>query len=133
MEKKHINPDALMAPRGYTHVVSVDAPGRIIYISGQVAFGKDGKLVGAGDLAAQTRQVVANLRAALEAAGATPADIVKLNTYIVNYKPADYPGFAAARNELAAGGNPPASTMVGVSALALDGLLIEMEAIAIVK
>jgi enamine deaminase RidA (YjgF/YER057c/UK114 family) len=132
MEKKFINPDALMKPRGYTHVVTVEAPGKIVFISGQVAYNKEGMLVGAGDLAAQTTQAVENLKTALAAVGGTPADIVKLNTYIVNYKPADYPAFSAARNALAAGGNPPASTLIGVAALAVEGLLVEMEAIAIV-
>jgi enamine deaminase RidA (YjgF/YER057c/UK114 family) len=133
MEKKHINPDTLTKPRGFTQVVSVESPGRIVFISGQVAFNKEGKLVGAGDVGAQAKQCVENLKAALQAAGASPADIVKLNSYIVNYKSSDYAAFSAARNELAAGGNPPASTMVGVAALAVEGLLVEMEAIAIVK
>jgi enamine deaminase RidA (YjgF/YER057c/UK114 family) len=133
MEKKFINPDTMSAPRGYTHVVTVENPGKMIFVSGQVAVDKEGKLVGAGDLGAQTRQAAANLKAALEAAGATTTDIVKLNSYIVNYKPSDYAAFREARASLAAGGNPPASTLIGVAALAVDGLLVELEAIAVVK
>jgi enamine deaminase RidA (YjgF/YER057c/UK114 family) len=133
MEKKFINPDTMSAPRGYTHVVSVEDPGKMIFVSGQVAVDKEGKLVGAGDLGAQTRQAAANLKAALEAAGATTTDIVKLNSYIVNYKPSDYAAFREARAALAAGGNPPASTLIGVAALAVEGLLVELEAIAMVK
>ncbi|HUY27636.1 MAG TPA: RidA family protein [Candidatus Binataceae bacterium] len=132
METKHINPDTLLQPRGYTHVVTVSAPGRIIFVSGQVAVDKDGKLVGPGDLKAQVRQAAANLKLALAAAGAAPADIVKTNTYIVNYKPSDYPAMREARATLFGDTpNPPASTMVGVTALAVEGLMVEMEAIAI--
>jgi enamine deaminase RidA (YjgF/YER057c/UK114 family) len=133
MVKKYLNPDTLMKPRGYTHVVAVEGDAKIIFISGQVAIDKEGKLVGAGDLGAQVRQVVSNLKAALAAAGATPKDIVKTNTYIVNYKASDYAAMRDARAELFADGEPPASTLVGVSALAVDGLMVEMEAIAAVK
>jgi enamine deaminase RidA (YjgF/YER057c/UK114 family) len=134
METKHLNPETLLQPRGYTHVVTVSAPGRIIFVSGQVAIDKDGKLVGPGDLKAQVRQAAANLKLALEAAGATPADIVKTNTYIVNYKQSDYSAMREARAALfPEGANAPASTMVGVTALAVEGLMVEMEAIAITR
>lgn len=133
MEKKYINPDTLLAPRGYTHIVTIAGPAKLLFISGQVAIDKDGKLVGAGDLKTQIRQAAANLKAALAAAGATAADIVKTNTYIVNYKQSDYSALREARAELFPDGEPPASTMVGVTSLAVDGLLVEMEAIAAVK
>ncbi|HVA77005.1 MAG TPA: RidA family protein [Candidatus Binataceae bacterium] len=134
METKHINPESLLQPRGYTHVVTVSAPGRIIFVSGQVAVDKDGKLVGPGDLKAQVRQAAANLKLALEAAGATTADIVKTNTYIVNYKQSDYAAMREARAALfPEGSNSPASTLVGVTSLAVEGLMVEMEAIAIVR
>ncbi len=134
MEKKFINPDTLLPPRGYTHVVSVEGAGKMIFIAGQVAVDKDGKLVGAGDLPAQARQAAANVKAALAGAGATPADIVKMNAYIVNYKQSDYAAMREARAVLFPdGANPPASTLVGVTALAVDGLMIEIEAIAMVK
>ena len=83
MEKKYINPDTLLAPRGYTHIVTIAGPAKLIFISGQVAVDKEGKLVGPGDLKTQIRQAANNLKAALAAAGATAADIVKTNTYIV--------------------------------------------------
>jgi enamine deaminase RidA (YjgF/YER057c/UK114 family) len=133
MEKKYLNPDTLMKPRGYTHVVTITGPAKMIFISGQVAIDKEGKLVGPGDLKSQIRQASANLKAALEAAGATPADIVKTNTYIVNYKQSDYSAMREARGELFPDGEPPASTLVGVTSLAVDGLMVEMEAIAAVK
>ena len=133
MEKKYINPDTLMTPRGFTQVVTIAGPAKLVFISGQVAIDKEGKVVGPGDLKAQIRQAARNLKSALTAAGATAADIVKTNTYIVNYKQSDYSAMREARAELFPEGEPPASTMVGVTSLAVDGLLVEMEAIAAVK
>jgi enamine deaminase RidA (YjgF/YER057c/UK114 family) len=133
MERKYLNPPTLLQPRGYTHVVTVEGGGKMVFISGQVAVDKDGKLIGPGDLKTQIRQAGSNLKLALEAAGATPADIVKTNTYIVNYKQADYSALREARAELFPSGEPPASTLVGVTSLAVDGLMVEMEAIAVVK
>lgn len=133
MDKKYINPDTLLKPRGYTHIVTISGPAKMIFISGQVAVDKEGKLVGPGDLKAQIRQAATNLKAALAAAGATSADIIKTNTYIVNYKQSDYSAMREARGELFPDGEPPASTLVGVTSLAIDGLMVEMEAIAAVK
>jgi len=133
MKKKYLNPDTLLKPRGYTHVVTITGPAKMIFVSGQVAIDKEGKLVGPGDLKTQIRQASANLKAALEAAGATPVDIVKTNTYIVNYKQSDYSAMREARGELFPDGEPPASTLVGVTSLAVDGLMVEMEAVAAVK
>ena len=78
---QRMNPPGLSTPTGYSHVVSARG-GRTIYIAGQVALDAKGQLVGDGDLAAQTRQVFANLEVALKAAGATFDDVVKLNTYM---------------------------------------------------
>jgi enamine deaminase RidA (YjgF/YER057c/UK114 family) len=133
MQKKYINPPTLLQPRGYTHIVTVDGPGKMVFISGQVSVDKEGKLVGAGDLKTQIKQAGTNLKLALEAAGATAADIVKTNTYIVNYKQSDYSALRDARSELFPSGDPPASTLVGVTSLAVEGLMVEMEAIAVVK
>jgi len=133
MENKFLNPGTLLTPRGYTHVVTVEGASKMIFVSGQVAVDKEGKLVGPGDLKAQVRQAAANLSAALAAAGATPADIVKTNTYIVNYKQENYSELREARSALFPSGDPPASTLVGVTALAIEGLLVEMEAIAVVR
>src|SRR5260370_26568864 len=133
MEKKYLTPDTLLKPRGYTHVVTIVGPAKLVFVSGQVAIDKEGKLVGPGDLKTQIRQASANLKAALAAAGATPADIVKTNTYIANYKQSDYSAMREARGELFPDGEPPASTLVGVTSLAVDGLMVEMEAVAAVK
>ena len=132
MEKHFFNPSNLHQPRGYTHAVAVDG-GRMVFIAGQVSFDKQGNLVGKGDLRTQAEKALENLVAALAAAGAKPADVVKMNTYVVNYSPADYPIIREARARIFDGQNPPASTLVGVQALAVDGLLIEIEAVAVVK
>ncbi len=132
MGKQFFNPANIHKPRGYTHAVAVEG-GRMVFIAGQVAFDKDGNLVGKGDLRAQADKALENLVAALAAAGATSADVVKMNTYIVNYKPADLAIIREARARIFPGENPPASTLIGVQALAVEGLLIEIEAIAAVK
>jgi enamine deaminase RidA (YjgF/YER057c/UK114 family) len=92
---------------------------------------QQGKLVGEGDLGAQTEQVMRNLGAALAAGGATFANVVKITTYVVDYKPEMRAVVSKARSPFFAGREPPASTLVGVSALALPGWLIEIEAIAV--
>jgi enamine deaminase RidA (YjgF/YER057c/UK114 family) len=132
MEKKFINPPTLSTPRGYTHVVTATG-GKMVFIAGQVAWDAKGEIVGKGDLRAQATQVYENLKAALAAAGATFTDVVKMNTYIVNFKAADLPIIREVRAKYFLQENLPASTLVGVQALAVDGLLIEIEVIAMVK
>src|SRR5471032_3058245 len=75
---KRTNPPALSTPTGYTHIVEVAGPAKTVYISGQIAYDKDGKVVGAGDMKAQAEQVFKNLQTALTAAGATFSDVVKM-------------------------------------------------------
>lgn len=133
MEKKHINPNTLLTPRGYSHVVTVEGAGKLVFISGQVAVDKEGKIVGQGDLKAQIKKAAENLVAALASVGATPADIVKTNTYIVNYSQSDYAAMREARSVLFPSGEPPASTLIGVKSLAINGLLVEIEAIAALR
>jgi enamine deaminase RidA (YjgF/YER057c/UK114 family) len=132
MEKKFINPPTIATPRGYTHVVTATG-GKMVFISGQVAFNQKGELVGKGDLRAQTTQVYENLKNALAAADATTADVVKLNTYVVDFKAADLAAIREVRGQYFPFEHMPASTLVGVQALAFDGLLIEVEAVALVK
>ncbi len=128
METKHVNPDTLLNPRGYSHVVTVEGARRLAFISGQVAVDKEGKVVGS-DLKTQFKQAAENLVAALAAVGATTADVVKINTYIVNYKSSDYGALRETRASLFPN-HPPASTLIGVQALAFEGLLVEIEAVA---
>ena len=114
----------------YSHVV-VTSGTRTIYLAGQVALDAQGVLVGAGDLGAQTVQVMRNIGLALAAAGASFADVVKITTYVVDYRPEKRAVIGQARTPFFAGRPPPASTLVGVSALAAPEWLIEIEAIAV--
>ena len=127
---KRINPPGLLTPRGYTQVVTATG-GRTVYISGQVAANAKGELVGKGDLKAQTTQVFENLKSALASAGAGPKDVVKMTMFVVNFKTEDIPAIRDLRNAFFAGVEPPASTLVGVSALANPDWLIEIEMIAV--
>jgi enamine deaminase RidA (YjgF/YER057c/UK114 family) len=131
--KEFHNPPTMFAAGGYTNAVAVTG-GKTVYVAGQVAFDAKGGIVGRGDLRAQFRQVYENVRLALAAAGATPDDVVKLNTYVVNWNPAtDRAIQRDARASFFTGPNPPASTTVGVQGLAIEGLLVEIEVIAVVK
>ncbi len=128
---EHPRPEGLFENPAFSQVV-VAAGTRTIYTAGQVSIDADGKLVGAGDLAAQTAQVMRNVGLALAAAGASFADVVKITTYVVNYKPEHRAVVGKARTPFFAGGTPPASTLIGVAALALPEWLVEIEAVAVV-
>ena len=129
MALQRLTPDGLFKPTAYTQVV-VGSGRRIVFISGQVSMDAGGRLVAPGDFAGQARQVYGNLRAALEGAGTLPADVAKLTTYVVGYKPELRPSLAEARAAVF-GADLPASTLVGVQALAEPGYLLEVEAIAV--
>jgi enamine deaminase RidA (YjgF/YER057c/UK114 family) len=130
MGLERVAPERLFKPAAYSQVV-VATGRRLIFVSGQVSMDAEGRLVAPGDFNGQARQVYANLRAALEGAGATPGDVVKLTTYVVNYRPELRPLLAAARSAVFSPEALPASTLVGVQALAEPGYLIEVEAIAV--
>ena len=127
-ERPH--PEGLLHNPAFSQVVAASGR-RTIYTAGQVSIDERGALVGAGDLAAQTAQVMRNVGLALSAVGASYADIVKITTYVVNYKPEHRTIIGKARSTFFAGGTPPASTLVGVAALALPEWLVEIEAIAV--
>ena len=125
---RRTNPPALSKPTGYTHVIEVNR-GRTVYIAGQVSFDRSGSLVGKGDFAAQTGQVMENVKAALAAVGATFDNVVKINTYVTDMS--QLPVLREIRSRYY-GANPPASTLVQVVALAHPDLMIEVEAIAVI-
>lgn len=124
-------PQGLAINPAYSHV-AVAAGGRTIYISGQVAIDESGAVVGKGDLAAQTEQVMKNLERCLAAAGATFEHVAKITTFVVDYKPELRSIIGKVRSPFFGDRPPPASTLVGVSALAVPEWLIEIEAIAVV-
>ncbi len=127
---ERIQPDGLRQPPTYTPVVRATG-GSTIYISGQVSADVDGNIVGVGDFEAQARQVFSNLRLALASVGADFSNVVKITTFIVNYTPDLREVYGAARAE-ATGDSLPASTLIGVQALAMPEYLIEIEAVAVV-
>lgn len=126
-----ISPPALAPPMGYSHVARVTG-GSLVLVSGQVALDAHGDVVGR-DLRGQTEQVFANLGRALESAGATFADVVKLNYYCSDaVAPADIAVVRAIRDRHLDTAAPPASTFVVVRRLVSPELLIEIEAMAVV-
>ena len=127
MDRRFLSPDTLSPPFGYSHVV--DAPAsRIVFVSGQVPLDAEGRLVGEGDFEAQVRQVFENLTAALEAAGASWADVVKLNYFLRDVSRVT--SVRAIRDEYVDTEHPPASTLVEVSRLFRDDVMVEIEAVA---
>jgi enamine deaminase RidA (YjgF/YER057c/UK114 family) len=131
-QTEYLKPDGLAPVTAYSHVV-VATPGKMVFIAGQVALDKEGKLVGKDDMRAQAVQVFENLKTALSAAGATFNDVVKINWYIKGYKPDVLPTLREVRSTyFHKNAPPPASTLVGVTSLAQDDYLIEVEAIAVV-
>ncbi len=132
MEKHYINPPNMPVLPGFSQVVTAEG-GKAVFIAGQVALDAQGQLVGKGDLRAQTEQAFTNIRTALAAVGGTPDDVVKTNMYVVHYTPDALPVIRDVRNQFFSPDKLPASTLIGVQALAFDGLLIEIEAIAVVK
>jgi len=128
MTRQNVNPAGMAPPSGYSYAVKKS--GTPVFISGQVALDGDGKLIGAGDAAAQTEQVFCNLRTVVEACGGSMADIVKITIFVTDaaYRPA----VAAARQKYFADGHYPASTYLVVSGLAVPQLLVEIEAVAMI-
>src|ERR1700716_1145680 len=126
-----LKPDGLSPANGYSHVI-VAEPGKVVFIAGQVANDHDGKLVGKGDLRAQTVQVFENLKLALAAAGASFDDVVKIGWYVKEYKPEYLPVLREVRNQYVNSARLPTSTLVGVQTLFLPDYLIEVEAIAVI-
>lgn len=122
----HSNAETVHPPTGYTHTVVVQ-PGAVAYISGQVAYDREGKLVGEGDIVAQARQVFENLKAHLASLGLDFASVIKLNYYATDVS--RLAEIRAVRNEYLPKENPPASTFVAVKGLVLPELLIEIEAV----
>ncbi len=122
-------PPGVYDPSGYSQGVKVTGAQTILFLAGQVAYDKDGGPAHRGDFKGQARQVFGAVKALVEAAGGTLANVVKINTYVtdVRYRPE----FRVVRDEFF-GAKGPASTMVEVSALAHPDYLIEVEATAVI-
>lgn len=125
-----INPTSLPTPETYTQIV-VAKGARLIFVSGQEPEDAHGKLIGRGDLAAQARQVFANLGRALAAAGALPGDVAKITIYVVGHRREYLPIIEEARVSLF-GDHKPADVLVGIATLSNPDYLIEVDAFAVV-
>jgi enamine deaminase RidA (YjgF/YER057c/UK114 family) len=124
---RFLNPESLPPSRGYTHVVEVPAGSRMVYISGQVPLDRAGKLIGAGDFRRQAEQVFSNLRLALDEVGASFAQVVKLNYYVVDVS--HLAVLRAVRDQYVNPSSPPASTLVEVRRLFRDDVMLEIDAV----
>jgi len=127
---RRVNPPELGEPPGYSQVVEVRS-GRIIFIAGQTALDREGKLVGKGDFTAQATQVFRNLEIALRAVGCTFANLVKLTVFLRDMS--NLGAYREVRNRFLASAlpaTPPAITLVEVSKLYGPDFMIEIEAVA---
>ncbi len=125
------NPKTLAKPPGYSYVVEATGPNRLIYFAGQLGVDIDNKFVGSpGDFRAQCERAFDNMTVALKAAGARWGDVVKINNYLVDIE-TNMAAFREVRDGYLNKAAPPASTTVGVPALARPGGLFEIEAIAV--
>jgi 2-iminobutanoate/2-iminopropanoate deaminase len=129
--KKHIQSEKIRQPSGhFSQAISIEAKGRLVFISGMTARRADGTIAGIGDIEAQTRQVCENLKAAVEAAGGKMDDICRVDVYVRNMEHFDK--IHAVRREYFKA-PAPASTMVEVSKFTSPDYLIEINAIAVIE
>lgn len=129
MPKEQISTDRIRAPAGhFSQATTVEARGKLVFVSGMTARKPDGAIAGIGDIEAQTRQVCENVKSAVEAAGGTLDDICRVDVFVRNME--DFEAIHKVRREYF---TPPlpASTMVEVSKMVSPEYLIEMSAIAV--
>jgi reactive intermediate/imine deaminase len=126
VRKEAIEPDPARRLPGMSQAVRV---GDTIYLSGQVAFDSGGEVVGRGNARSQASQCFANIRAVLETAGAQLSDVVKLTCFLVDGD--DFGAYAEVKKALFADGVAPASTTIIVKGLLIAGLMMEIEAVAV--
>ncbi len=129
---QHINPPGLPVSKNYSQVV-VAQGSRTIYVSGQVSANEKGEIINKDDFTAQVKQVHENLKIALAAAGATVNDVVKVTAYVVNTDASKIGIVRDVRKLYFTSPNPPASTYVGVQGLYDKDVMVEIEAIAVLK
>ena len=127
MTRREIRVDGLAEP--ISHYTDAVVAGELLFVSGLIGVDRHGALVGGDDVAAQTRQVFANLRAVLDEAGCRFEDVVKVTVYLTDVD--DRAKINPVRQEVF-GDARPASTLVEVSRLAVPGAKVEIEAIALI-
>jgi enamine deaminase RidA (YjgF/YER057c/UK114 family) len=124
-----VNPSELHPAPGFSHVAIAEGS-KVVHFAGQVALDRSFGLVGGDDLGEQTKAAMRNLQVAMRAAGVGWSDIVRRTIYTV--RPTEYATITAAIDEVTGGAEHPAQTIVGVTGLAVAGLLIEIECTALV-
>lgn len=129
MGRELSNPPGLHPAPGFSHVAVAEGR-RHVFVAGQVALDRDFGVVGGDDLFEQTRAAMRNVEAALAAAGATWHDVARRTIYTLH--PTEYETITRAIDEVTGGADHPAQTIVGVTGLAVPGLLIEIECTAVV-
>ena len=122
---ERINPEGMTQPTAYSHLVKV---GNLMFLAGQVALDGEGNVVGEGDMGAQVRQVLENMKSVLASEGADFSNVVKINIFTTDIEA--FRGAASVRREYF-GDHPPASTLVQIVRLARPVFLVEIEAIAV--
>lgn len=133
MMRHALNPESMYNSTqfGFSHAV-VQEGGRTLHLAGQAALDADGNVVGTGDLLVQTRQCLLNLTKVLESAGAKPADVVRIRTYVVNHSPEKLGPICGEISAFYGDAPPAANTFIGVQSLALPDFMIEIEATAVI-
>jgi enamine deaminase RidA (YjgF/YER057c/UK114 family) len=124
-----LNPPELHPAPGFSHVTIAEGA-RVVHLAGQVALDREFGIVGGGDLGEQTTAAMRNVELALTAAGASWDDVVRRTIYTL--QPTEYQTITAAIDDVTGGADHPAQTIVGVTGLAVPGLLIEIECTAVV-
>ncbi|MDQ3012955.1 MAG: RidA family protein [Acidobacteriota bacterium] len=134
MPKQHLNPDTLFPslPIGFSQGVAAHG-GRTVYLSGQTAWDATKQIIGGDNIGEQTRQALRNVETAIEAAGGNRIDVVSLRLYVVKPNPRDIESVGEVLREFFSAETPPASTWIGVTSLAVEEFLIEIEAIAVIE
>ena len=123
-----VNPPGLHPAPGFSHI-AIAHGSRVAHFAGQVALAPDFSLVGGDDLGEQTKAAMRNLKVAMDAAGVGWGDIVRRTIYTL--QPTEYETITAAIDEVTGGAEHPAQTIVGITGLAVPGLLIEIECTAV--
>ena len=130
-KKEHLNPEGLFNSPAFSQVVTTQGNGKTIYIGGQNAVNLHGEVVGKGDMALQTDQVMKNLEIALTACGATFDDLIKLNIHVVQGQDIRK-GFEVSQRYLGSCSTQPIITVLFVAGLANPDFLLEIEGIAFI-
>jgi enamine deaminase RidA (YjgF/YER057c/UK114 family) len=124
-----VNPPELHPAPGFSHVAIAEGT-KVVHLAGQVALDQQFGIVGGGDLGEQTKAAMRNVELALQAAGASWDDVVRRTIYTLH--PTEYAAITAAIDEVTGGADHPTQTIVGITGLAVEGLLIEIECTAVV-